>query len=538
MSTIKTVEIYDTTLRDGNQGVGINLSVSDKLRIAERLGELGVHYIEGGWPNPTNETDNEFFQQVKKRKIKAKITAFGSTRRPGNFCSKDELIQSLIKTKAPVVTIFGKSWDLHVSHVLKTSPQENLDMIAESVAYLKKHIETVFYDAEHFFDGFRGNREYALKTLEAARQAGADCIVLCDTNGGMLPDRFLEIFRQTKACVHSPLGVHLHNDSGCAEANSILGALEGAVQIQGTINGYGERCGNANLCTIIPALQLKRAYSIISPAQMKTLTSVSIFVSEITNMAHNSQQPFVGESAFSHKAGIHADAVLKVSKAYEHFEPIHVGNSRRFVVSLQAGSSTIRERLPGLKQKIDKHDPVIKQLLSKIKSLETEGYQFDAAEGSFELLAKKMLGQLQDDFEFKGFRVIEERRENGDIFSEATIKVKSDGRLEHMAAEGDGPVNALDNALRKALMQFYPSISKVKLEDFKVRVLDGREGTAAKVRVLIESSDGADRWGTIGVSTNLIEASWLALVDSLKYKLMKDRQLQPKKKITSSRKSL
>ncbi len=529
MNQKTSIQIYDTTLRDGNQGVGINLSVSDKLRIAERVSELGFHFIEGGWPNPTNETDNEFFRQIAKKSLTAKIAAFGSTRRPGNTCSKDEIIQSLVKTDAPVATIFGKSWDLHVSHVIKTSEQENLDMIAESVAYLKRHMEKVFYDAEHFFDGFRSNKAFALKTLEAARQAGADCIILCDTNGGALPDEFIETFREVKKVISSPIGVHLHNDSGCAEANSILGVLEGAAQVQGTINGYGERCGNANLCTIVPALQLKRGYSIVSPEQLKTLTAVSIFVSEITNMAHNNQQPFVGEAAFSHKAGIHADAVLKVSKAYEHFEPVHVGNSRRFVVSLQAGSSTIRERLPGLKEKIDKHDPVIKQLLAKIKLLETQGYQFEAAEGSFELLARTALGEIHDDFEFKGFRVIEERRENGDIFSEATIKVRADGRLEHTAAEGDGPVNALDNALRKALMKFYPKLGEVKLEDFKVRVLDGRDGTAAKVRVLIESSDGADRWGTIGVSTNVIEASWFALIDSLKYKLMKDKQLTRKK---------
>jgi 2-isopropylmalate synthase len=529
MNLKKTVSIYDTTLRDGNQGVGINLSLSDKLRIAERVSELGFHYIEGGWPNPTNETDNKFFQQIKKKNLKAKIAAFGSTRRPGNTCSKDELIQSLVKTGAPVATIFGKSWDLHVSQVIKTSEQENLDMIGESVAYLKKHMEKVFYDAEHFFDGFRSNKAFALKTIQTAQQAGADCIVLCDTNGGMLPDEFLEVVRETKKNLSCSFGVHLHNDSGCAEANSILGIIEGASQVQGTMNGYGERCGNANLCTIVPALQLKRGYSIISPAQLKTLTAASIFVSEITNMAHNGSQPFVGESAFSHKAGIHADAVLKVSKAYEHFEPVDVGNSRRFVVSLQAGSSTIRERLPGLQQKIDKHDPIVKELLAKIKALETQGYQFEAAEGSFELLAKKALGQLRDDFEFKGFRVIEERRENGEIYSEATIKVRADGRLVHTAAEGDGPVNALDNALRKALGQFYPSLHEVKLEDFKVRVLDGREGTAAKVRVLIESSDGTDRWGTIGVSTNLIEASWFALVDSLQYKLMKDKERKRKK---------
>jgi 2-isopropylmalate synthase len=529
MTSKKSVSIYDTTLRDGNQAVGINLSLSDKLRIAERLSELGFHYIEGGWPNPTNETDNEFFKQIKKKTLKAKIAAFGSTRRPGNPCSKDALIQSLVKTEARVATIFGKSWDLHVSHIIKTDGQENLAMIAESIVYLKKYMNEVIYDAEHFFDGFRSNREYAMETLFAAEQAGADCIVLCDTNGGMLPDEFIAIYREVQKRLHTPLGLHLHNDSGCADANSILGVLGGAALVQGTVNGYGERCGNANLCTIIPTLQLKRGYSIVSPTQLKTLTAVSIFVSEITNMGHNSHQPYVGEAAFSHKAGIHADAVLKVSKAYEHFEPVQVGNSRRFVVSLQAGSSTIRERLPGLKQKIHKHDPVIKQLLAKIKSLETQGYQFEAADGSFELLARKMLGQLREDFEFKGFRVIEEKRENGDIFSEATIKVKADGRLEHTAAEGDGPVNALDNALRKALVKFYPSLREVKLEDFKVRVLDGRDGTAAKVRVLIESSDGTDRWGTIGVSTNVIEASWFALIDSLKYKLMKDRRTKRKK---------
>jgi 2-isopropylmalate synthase len=395
-------------------------------------------------------------------------------------------------------------------------------MIGESVAYLKKYMDEVFYDAEHFFDGFRHNPEYAMKTLNAAQSAGADCIVLCDTNGGALPDFFLATFLSVKNQIKTPLGVHLHNDSGCADANSILGVLNGACQVQGTINGYGERCGNANLCTVVPALQLKRGYSILSQPQLQSLTVVSIFVSEIANMSHNSQQPFVGESAFSHKAGIHADAVLKVSRAYEHFEPFQVGNSRRFIVSLQAGSSTIRERMPGFKEKIDKHNPVVKQLLAKIKELETLGYQFEAAEGSFELLAKKFLGQFKENFEFKGFRVIEEKRENGEIFSEATIKVKADGRLEHTAAEGDGPVNALDNALRKALVKFYPSLADVKLEDFKVRVLEGKNGTAAKVRVLIESSDGRDRWGTIGVSTNIIEAAWLALIDSLNFKLMKD----------------
>ncbi|MGB7569050.1 MAG: citramalate synthase [Chitinivibrionales bacterium] len=525
----KSILIYDTTLRDGNQAFGISLSLSDKLRIAERLSDLGFHYIEGGWPNPTNTTDIEFYKEANKRGFAAKIAAFGSTRRPNVSCYRDDFLQILVKTGAPVATIFGKSWDLHVKHVIKTSEQENLDMIAESVSYLKRHMDEVVYDAEHFFDGYLYNKDYALKTLFAAQQAGADCIVLCDTNGGMLPDRFTRIFKDVKTHLQSPLGVHIHNDSGCAEANSIIGILEGATQVQGTVNGYGERCGNANLCTIIPALQLKRGYQLLPARQLEALTSVSVFISEIANVAHNPQQPYVGEAAFSHKAGMHADAVLKINKSYEHVNPGEVGNARRFVVSIQAGSSTIRERLPGLKKKIDKHDPIVKKLLAKIKALETQGYQFEAAEGSFELLAKEMLGLFREDFEFKGFRVIEEKRENGEVFSEATIKVKADGVLEHTAAEGDGPVNALDNALRKALARFYPSLLSVKLEDFKVRVLEGKEGTAAKVRVLIESSDGNERWGTVGVSTNVIEASWLALIDSLKYKLMKDEEHKEKK---------
>lgn len=529
MNHTKFISIYDTTLRDGNQALGISLSLSDKLRIAERLCELGFHYIEGGWPNPTNEADIEFYKQAKKRGFSAKIAAFGSTRRSGVACSKDTFLQILINTGAPVATIFGKSWDLHVKNVIKTTEQENLDMISESVAYLKKYMDEVVYDAEHFFDGYFHNKEYALKTLLAARQAGADCIVLCDTNGGMLPDRFLSIFRDVKSRLDSPLGIHVHNDSGCAEANSILGVLEGAIQVQGTVNGYGERCGNANLCTIIPALQLKRGYQLLSVKQLEMITSVSVFVSEIANVAHSPQQPYVGEAAFSHKAGIHADAVLKINKSYEHANPGEVGNTRRFVVSIQAGSSTIRERLPSLKEDIDKHDPRVKKLLAKIKELEAKGYLFEAADGSFELIAMEMLGLFTEAFEFKGFRVIEEKRENGEVFSEATIKVKADGRTEHTAAEGDGPVNALDNALRKALVKFYPSLAEVKLEDFKVRVLDGRGGTGAKVRVLIESSDGYERWTTVGVSTNIIEASWLALIDALKFKLMKDEQRNKKK---------
>jgi 2-isopropylmalate synthase len=518
----KKISIYDTTLRDGNQALGINLSLSDKLRIAERLSDLGIQYVEGGWPNPTNVLDTEFFKAAAKLRLSAKVAVFGSTKRPHTTCGEDQFLQMLIKSGAPVATIFGKTWDLHVEKVLRFSLQENIDIIGDTVSCLKKHMDEVIYDAEHFFDGYRHNPDYALKTLAAAASAGADCIVLCDTNGGMLPDEFVRIWREVAASITCPLGVHTHNDAGCAEANSMLAVSEGAVQVQGTINGIGERCGNANLCTIIPNLQIKRGCRLIPDESLKQLTEVSIFVSEVANVAHNIRQPYVGECAFSHKAGAHADGVRKVSESFEHVKPSLVGNKRQFVVSAQAGSSTILEKLSAIRPNLDKHDVLVKKLLMKIKALENDGYQFEAADASFELLAQEMLGRFSETFEFKGFRVIEEKRESGDVFSEATIKLKKDGEFEHTAAEGDGPVNALDNALRKALVKFYPNLREVKLEDFKVRVLDGREGTAAKVRVLIESSDGKDRWGTVGVSTNVIEATWFALIDSLKYKLMKD----------------
>ncbi len=516
------IQLYDTTLRDGNQAIGMSLSLNDKIRIAEKLDELGMHYIEGGWPNPTNTIDTEFYQKIRKLNLKAKISAFGSTRRPGSDTSSDPFLEMLVKSGAPVATIFGKSWDLHVKGVINTTLEENIAMIADSIFYLKKNMNEVIYDAEHFFDGYKANSDYAMKTLFAAQEAGADCIVLCDTNGGMLPDELLEIFRYVKANVKSPLGIHLHNDSGCAEANSCQAALEGAVQIQGTINGLGERCGNANLCTIIPNLQLKRGIKLVSEHQLKLLTTTSVFVTEVSNVTPNIRSPYVGEAAFSHKAGAHADGVRKVRHSFEHIAPEMVGNQRKFVVSDQAGSSTILEKLSTIQAGLDKKDPSVKKLLMKIKELESYGYQFEAADASFELIAREILGHFKEPFEVLGFRVIEEQRESGDIFSEATIKIMEQDVIEHTAAEGDGPVNALDNALRKALVKFHPSLQSVKLEDFKVRVLDGRDGTGAKVRVLIESSDGQSIWGNVGVSTNIIEASWLALIDSMKYKLMKD----------------
>jgi 2-isopropylmalate synthase len=533
MKNKKQILLYDTTLRDGNQGLGIHLSLSDKLRITEKLNELGIHYIEGGWPNPTNAIDTAFYREVKKLKLKAKIAAFGSTRRPGARAAADPFVKTLVAAETPAITIFGKSWDMQVSEVLRTSLDENLAMIADTIAFCRRHAAEVIYDAEHFFDGYRENPAYALKTLRVALDAGATMLVLCDTNGGLLPDEFVRIFREVKSRLsenpEGHLGVHLHNDSGCADAMSCLGVLEGARMVQGTMNGMGERCGNANLCTIIPNLQLKRGYCLIPPRQLAALTSASLFMAEIVNTIPDVQQPYVGEAAFAHKAGAHADAVRKVRRSFEHVTPESVGNKRLFVVSHQAGSSTILEKLKNILPGLDKNDRRVKNLLHRIKELEATGYQFEAAEGSFELIAREMLGQFVEPFKVLGFRVTEEKRENGDAFSEATIQVRENAVVEHVAAEGDGPVNALDNALRKALIKFYPSLAEVKLEDFKVRVLDGRDGTGAKVRVLLESSDGVSRWGTVGVSANIIEASWLALIDALKYKLMKEK-LRLKKK--------
>jgi 2-isopropylmalate synthase len=524
MNMKNKIQIYDTTLRDGNQALGINLSLTDKLSIAKRLNDLGVHYIEGGWPNPTNSVDIEFYKKAKALCLTSKLAVFGSTKRPATACASDPYVQMLVKSGAPVATIFGKTWDLHVRKVLKVSLEENLGLIYDTVFYLAKRMDEVVYDAEHFFDGYKNNRDYALSTLAAAQDAGATIIVLCDTNGGTLPGEFGRIWREVREHVRIPLGVHTHNDSGCADANSVIAVGEGAVQVQGTINGIGERCGNANLCTVIPDLQLKLGLAVLPKRALRQLTEISIFVSEVANVAHNIRQPYVGECAFSHKAGAHADGVRKANESFEHVRPESVGNARQFVVSSQAGSGTILEKLSALEPGLSKHDPLVRKLLAKIKGLESDGYQFEAADASFELIAREMLGRLAQSFEFKGFRVIEEKRESGDVFSEATIKLRKNGVFEHTAAEGDGPVNALDNALRKALVKFYPNLREVKLEDFKVRVLDGKEGTAAKVRVLIESSDGMDRWGTVGVSTNVIEASWLALIDSLKYKLMKDER--------------
>lgn len=518
----KQVAIYDTTLRDGNQAIGIGLSLRDKLEVAQKLDDLGVHYIEGGWPNPTNEIDSRFYPEVAKLHLKAKIAAFGSTKRPGTKIEEDPFIADLVAANAPVATIFGKSWDLHVTDVIRCTLDQNLEMIHESVRFLKSRKDEVVYDAEHFFDGYLNNPDYAIRTLLAAQDAGADSIVLCDTNGGLLPGDFRRIFLAVQEVITAPLGLHMHNDTGCAEANSIYGVELGATHVQGTINGLGERCGNANLCTIIPALQLKMGIPLISDDQMATLTETAIYVSDIANTGYNKRAPYIGQAAFSHKAGAHVDGVRKVRRAFEHIHPEEVGNKRHFVISDQAGSGTILEKLKDVRPDLDKKDPIVQSLLNQIKTREKDGYHFEAADGSFQLLVHEELGDFVKPFTIKGFRVIEEKVGESEPISEATIKVIDGDHEVHTAAEGDGPVDALSNALYKAVGTIYPVMKAVRLEDYKVRVLEGSGGTAAKVRVLIESSDGTERWGTIGVSNNIIEASWIALLDSIKYKLLKE----------------
>ena len=525
----KKVIIYDTTLRDGNQAQGINFSIQDKIKIAKKLDEFGIDYIEGGWPNPTNPTDIEFFKRIKNENLKhSKIAAFGSTRKPKIKAEDDIILKYLIEADTPVVTIFGKSWDLHVEKVIKTTLEENLEMIYDSVKFLKSKGKEVIYDAEHFFDGYKANPEYALKTLKAAYDAGADTIVLADTNGGTMLFEFRKILKDVKNLIpKDKLGVHVHNDSGLAIANSLLAVEEGVYHIQGVINGFGERCGNANLIPIIANLQIKYKMNVVPEKNLKKLRELSLFVYSVANINPNPRDPYTGDNAFAHKGGAHIDGVLKVSHSFEHINPSIVGNERKYLVSNQSGSATILEKLKKIEPSLTKKDPVIKQILNKVKQLENEGYRFEEAEASFKLIALKELGKYEDYFNIISYRVIEEYlNTNKDNISEAIVKIledKSTNKIEITAAEGDGPINALDIAMRKGLTKIYPSLKDVRLIDFKVRVLNSQEGTAAKVQVLIESTDGKDFWSTIGVSTNLIEASWLALKDSLMYKLVKDR---------------
>jgi 2-isopropylmalate synthase len=518
------VWLYDTTLRDGTQAEDVSFLVADKIRIAQKLDELGIDYIEGGWPG-SNPKDIAFFKDVRKVRLNhAKIAAFGSTRRAKVTPDKDSNIRTLVQAEPDVVTIFGKTWDFHVREALRISLEENLELIHDSLAYLKQHVGEVIYDAEHFFDGYKANPEYALQTLAAAAQANVDCIVLCDTNGGSLPFEVAEIVKIVKGRIKTPLGIHTHNDGECAVANSLAAVESGVVHVQGTINGFGERCGNANLCSIIPALKLKMARECVSDDQLRSLRQVSRTIYELANLVPNKHQAYVGNSAFAHKGGVHVSAIQRHPETYEHIRPEKVGNITRVLVSDLSGRSNILAKAEEFNVNIDSKDPVTLEILEKIKELENQGFQFEGAEASFELLMRRALGTLRSFFSVIGFRVIDTKRHEDEMpSSEATVQVKVGGKIEHTAAEGNGPVNALDHALRKALEQFYPHLREMKLYDYKVRVLPAGKGTASMIRVLIESGDKNGRWGTVGVSDNIIDASYQALVDAIQYKLLRDQ---------------
>jgi 2-isopropylmalate synthase len=522
---LNAIKLYDTTLRDGSQAEDIAFSVEDKIRIAQKLDELGIHYIEGGWPG-SNPKDLQFFQEVKSVSLAhAKMTAFGSTCRPGTAPPEDPNIQALIKAGTKVVTIVGKSWDIHPLEALGITLDQNLEIIHSSIHFLKDHVEEAIFDAEHFFDGFKNNPQYALSTLKAAQEAKADWIVLCDTNGGTFPDEVQSIIKEVQKKITIPLGIHVHNDTEMAVANTILAVKEGIGLVQGTINGYGERCGNANLCSIIPNLKLKMGIDCITDAQLKKITEISRFVSELANLPHHKYLPYVGDSAFAHKGGLHVSAIRKSDATYEHAPPERVGNRQRVLISDLSGESNVLYKAAEFKIDLKSKDPKVRRILDDLKRLESEGFQFEGAEGSFEILVKKALGQHKKFFELIEFRVIVEKKTEEDApLSEATIMVRVGDRVEHTAAVGNGPVNALDHAIRKALEKFYPELKEVKLLDYKVRILSTKDGTGAQTRVLIESGDRTSKWGTVGVSENIIQASWQALVDSIDYKLLKEEQ--------------
>jgi 2-isopropylmalate synthase len=522
---MQEVILYDTTLRDGCQAEDISFTVEDKVRIARKLDELGVHYIEGGWPG-SNPKDIKFFREIRGISLKhARVVSFGSTARAGTLPEEDRNLKSLINSKTDVVTIFGKSWDIHVKYALRIKLSENIKLISNTIKYLKKHFSEVFFDAEHFFDGFKADREYALQTVKEASKAGADCIILCDTNGGTLPHQLSDAIEEVKKHITgTPLGIHTHNDSELAVANSITAVQLGISQVQGTINGIGERCGNADLCSIIPNLKLKLNYNCISKKQLAKLQEVSRFVYELANLQPLKHQPYVGSSAFAHKGGVHVSAIQRKPETYEHISPELVGNVQRVLISDLSGKSNIMQKAKEFKVNISSKDPVVHEIVERLKNLESQGFQFEGAEASFELLMMEALGTKRKYFELVGFRIINERRKGEHPVCEATIMVKVGGRTEHTAALGNGPVNALDNALRKSLEKFYPQLKETELIDYKVRVLSTGEGTASNVRVLVETGDKKHKWGTVGVSENIIEASWQALVDSINYKLYKDER--------------
>ena len=500
--------------------------MTDKLQIARILDHFGFDYIEGGWPNPSNPTDEEFFRKIKEVKLKhAKIAAFGSTRRPKVLPENDPLLQALVKSEAPVKTIFGKSWDLHVTDVIRTTLEENLDMIESSVDYLKDHSEEVIYDAEHFFDGYKANPQYAIETLKAAERGRADCIVLCDTNGGTMPWELEQIVKDVKKQISTPIGIHVHNDAGLAVCNSIYAVKCGATMVQGVVNGYGERCGNANLTTIAADLHFKMGAKFFAAKKMARLRQLSSNVDQIVNLPSDVHAPYVGDAAFAHKGGAHIDGVMKVSRSFEHIDPHEVGNDRVFVTSDQAGGSLVVEKLRAIKPGIDKKDPVVGKLLTLIKERENAGWHFDSAEASFKMLVYRHLGMVQEPFKVLGYRVIEDKTPQGVSVSQATVKLQIGDKISHQVSEGDGPVNALDAALRKALLPFFPNMAKVKLDDYKVRVLGSNVASDATVRVWTTFGDEKGYWNVVGVSSNIIEASWMAFVDGLTYKILVDNKV-------------
>ena len=524
---MEPIFVYDTTLRDGTQGENISFSAEEKLKIALRLDDIGIHYIEGGWPG-SNPKDLRFFELAKTARFKnARLAAFGCTRRPGVSADADEKLQALIDCGAGVVTIFGKSWDLHVTQVMENRLEENLAMIRDTVAWLRQNGREAVYDAEHFFDGFQHNRDYALQTIAAAAEGGADFVVLCDTNGGSLPSDVEAIFAEVRARFPGVrLGIHTHNDCGLALANSIAAVRAGAVMVHGTINGFGERCGNADLTAMIPVLSLKMNRVCIPAENLKKLKSLSRFVNETANVVPVHNRPFVGRSAFAHKGGVHVSAIMKVPEAYEHMDPQRVGNERRVLVSDLSGRSNVAYKARELGVELDEEGIDSRRIVAEIKQLEQDGYQFDVADGSFQILLEKLTETFTPLFELESFRVTIEKDKGQPCQSHATVKVAVGGKHEITAAEGYGPVSALDNALRKALGRFFPDLDTMRLVDFKVRVIDGSRGTAARVRVLIDSRDQDQIWSTIGVSEDIIEASWHALADSFQFKLAREKKIR------------
>jgi 2-isopropylmalate synthase len=535
---MNTIQIYDTTLRDGTQSEELSLSTEDKLRIATRLDQLGVAYIEGGWPG-SNPKDKRFFSEMKQYQLStAKLAAFGSTHAAKGTAESDANLLALIESEAPVLTIFGKTWDIHVTDALKITLERNLELIRDSLAFLRPHAGELFYDAEHFFDGFKKNADYAIACLKTATDAGADLLVLCDTNGGSLPEEITAIMDTVRERLpKARLGIHVHNDCELAVANSLAAVRHGAIQVQGTMNGYGERCGNANLCSIIGNLELKMGYSCLPKGHLERLTDTSAFVAEVANLRCFKRQPYTGQSAFTHKGGVHVAAVRRNPRTYEHIEPELVGNKQRIVLSDLAGQSNILFKAKQYGFELDKGDPFVLELLTELKNREDQGYEYSAAEASYELLVNRVLGRARNYFRLMSFRILDSVFTEGvEPFTEATVMLRVGGMVEHTAATGKGPVNAMDCALRKGLERFYPNLNEMRLMDFKVRVLaiankdEGHSGTASVVRVLIESGDHKSRWTTVGVSYNIIEASRQALEDSINYKLFKDDQ----KKLTQA----